>query len=135
MYAKIASWQNRLLSFGGKIVLIKHVLSSIPLHLLATVSPPKSILTAVERIFSNFLWGAVEGVAKHHWIGWKELCAPREEGGVGFRSMTDVVSAFSVKLWWRLRQNSSLWAKFMSAKYVRNAHPGMVGDTVGASAT
>ena len=54
---------------------------------------------------------------------------------MGFRSMTDIVSAFSVKLWWRFRQNSSLWAKFMTAKYVRNAHLGMVGDTVGASAT
>ena len=54
---------------------------------------------------------------------------------MGFRSLTDVVKAFSMKLWWQVRQNSSLWANFMLAKYVANAHPEMVGEPVGASAT
>ncbi|XP_071909727.1 uncharacterized protein [Coffea arabica] len=90
--------KNRLLSPGGKIVLIKHLLSSTPLHLLAGVSPPKSILATVERLFANFLWGIDEGESKHHWICWKDLCAAKEEGGVGLRSMADVVNAFSVKL-------------------------------------
>ena len=87
-----------MLSPGGKIVLIKHLLSSIPLHLLAGVSPPKSILATVERLFANFLWGTDESESKHHWICWKDLCAAKEEGGVGLRSMADVVNAFSVKL-------------------------------------
>lgn len=53
--SRISSWQNHLLLSGGKIVLIKHVLSSISLHLLAIVSPPKSIFVTVERLFANFL--------------------------------------------------------------------------------
>nr|XP_027127799.1 uncharacterized protein LOC113743944 [Coffea arabica] len=135
VYSKISSWKNRLLSPGGKVVLIKHVLSSIPLHLLAMAHPPKSTLGSLERLFANFLWRAVEGIDRHHWIRWRDLCAAKEEGGVGFRSLSDVARAFSVKLWWRFRQQSSLWAIFMMAKYVTHAHPGMVGGSVGASVT
>lgn len=34
-------WQNRLLSFDGKIILVRHVLQSMPLHLLSALCPPK----------------------------------------------------------------------------------------------
>ncbi|XP_071917243.1 uncharacterized protein [Coffea arabica] len=98
VYSKISSWKNRLLSPGSKVVLIKYVLSSIPLHLLGMVHPPKSTLVIIERLFANFLWGSAEGIAKHHWIRWRDLCAAKEEGGLGFRSLFDVVRAFSVKL-------------------------------------
>ncbi|XP_071909763.1 uncharacterized protein [Coffea arabica] len=98
-----SSWKNRSLPPSRKIVLIKHVLSSIPLHLLVAVSPPKSVLATVERFVANFLWGSDEGGSKHYWICRKDLCAAKEEGGVGLRSMADVVDAFSIKLWWRLR--------------------------------
>lgn len=74
-------------------------------------------------------------MAKHHWIRWRDLCAAKEEGGVGLRSITDVVKAFSVKLWWRFRQNMTLWANFMMAKHVAHAHPSIVGASVGASNT
>nr|XP_027067566.1 uncharacterized protein LOC113693192 [Coffea arabica] len=40
---KVLSWKSRLLSYGGKIVLIKLVLSSIPTHLLAMSVMPKRI--------------------------------------------------------------------------------------------
>ena len=57
MAARIRSWENRLLMLGGKFVLIKNVLSSIPLHLLATMSPPKSVFSYLERLFANFFLG------------------------------------------------------------------------------
>nr|XP_027108979.1 uncharacterized protein LOC113728817 [Coffea arabica] len=40
---RIISWKSRMLSFGGKIVLIKHVLASMPVHLMsAAVIPSKT---------------------------------------------------------------------------------------------
>lgn len=52
---KVSSWNSTLLSAGGKIILIKHVLTSIPTHLLSICQPPKTILTQMERVFANFL--------------------------------------------------------------------------------
>ena len=43
-------------SFGGRVLLIKHVLSAIPIHLLTAACPPKGVLALAERAMENFLW-------------------------------------------------------------------------------
>ena len=45
-----------MLSMGGKIILLRHVLSSISLILLQVLSPPKSVMVASGRICNSFLW-------------------------------------------------------------------------------
>lgn len=39
--AKSAAWSNKLLSMAGRVVLIKHVLSSMPTHIIASSRLPK----------------------------------------------------------------------------------------------
>ncbi|XP_042051501.1 uncharacterized protein LOC121796786 [Salvia splendens] len=39
--------------------------------------------------------------------GWKKT----NEGGLGIRSLADSVEAFSLKMWWRFREQDSLWAR------------------------
>lgn len=56
VHKKLAGWVGRFLSPGGRLILIKHVLSAIPLHVLAVLDPPKSVFAALEGLFSNFLW-------------------------------------------------------------------------------
>jgi len=58
--SRINSWQGKWLSSGARIVLIKHVLASIPIHLLAVLEPPKGVVAEIERIFARFLWGESE---------------------------------------------------------------------------
>ncbi|WMV19394.1 hypothetical protein MTR67_012779 [Solanum verrucosum] len=41
---KICGWQARILSFGGKITLVKHALQSIPIHTMAAISPPSTTI-------------------------------------------------------------------------------------------
>lgn len=48
------------------------------------------------------------------------------EGGLGVRDLQHMVDVFSVKLWWWLRQKNSIWAEFMSAKYIKERHPASV---------
>ena len=99
---EVLSWKSRLLSPGGKIILIKHVLLSIPTHLLASGVVLKGIFHFIEDVHANFLWGAAQDLNQFHWIRWKDLCYPREEGGVGFRSIYETYVAFLNKLWGNL---------------------------------
>ncbi|XP_027152155.1 uncharacterized protein LOC113758673 [Coffea eugenioides] len=121
--AKIMSWKSRLLSFGGKIVLIKHVLASMPVHLLSAAVIPGKVFRTIEQAFSTFLWGSTQEESKFHWIRWSQMCYPVDEGGVGFHRIQDVYKAFSFKLWWNFRKGLSLWAIFMKAKYCKLLHP------------
>lgn len=64
--ARIQSWKGRLLSIGGRLVLLKSVLAALPTYLLAASSPPRKVLTALERLFADFLWGESEFGKRFH---------------------------------------------------------------------
>ncbi|XP_027120509.2 uncharacterized protein [Coffea arabica] len=121
--ARVMSWKSRLLSTGGKLVLIKHVLSAIPVHLLSAAVGFGSVFRQIEQVCARFLWGSSGQVSKFQWISWPQLCLAVDEGGVGIRKLSEVYSAFSCKLWWNLRAGTSLWAEFMRAKYCKGQHP------------
>ncbi|XP_071909537.1 uncharacterized protein [Coffea arabica] len=120
---KILSWKSKFLSSGERLILIKHVLSAIPVHLLSAAVMPKAVFRIIERVCANFLWGSSDEGLRYHWMGWRKLCLPLEEDGVGFRRLQDVYTAFSYKLWWQFRTESSLWTTFMHAKYCQKIHP------------
>lgn len=52
---KISRWANMYLFFSKKLVLIRHVLSSIPLHLFHVLRPFVSVVHHLERLFTWFL--------------------------------------------------------------------------------
>ena len=114
---KISSWRSRCLSSRRHVILIKHVLLAILIHLLTASSPLKGVLALVELAMANFLWGGRENGPRHHWIKWQDLCANSSQGGIGVHSLLEVHSAFSIKLWWRFRTSDCLWSTFMHAKY------------------
>ncbi|XP_060170402.1 uncharacterized protein LOC132601318 [Lycium barbarum] len=114
---KTGGWQSKFLSFGGKYLIISHILQSQTFYLLAALTPPKGIISQIEMYFSNFFWGEKDTKKKHHWSSWKNLSFPYSEGGVGFKKLKDYCNTFAAKRWWRLRTEDNLWTKFLKAKY------------------
>ena len=54
---RLAGWKSKLLSQGGKLILLKHVLSSIPIHMLSAMATPSGVLKRLEKMFADFFWG------------------------------------------------------------------------------
>ncbi|XP_058099978.1 uncharacterized protein LOC131244372 [Magnolia sinica] len=52
--SKIDGWKAKLLNPTAKQVLIKHVLSSMPIHLLIPINIPKLVCKSLEKAFANF---------------------------------------------------------------------------------
>ncbi|KAK4384505.1 hypothetical protein Sango_3053800 [Sesamum angolense] len=121
---RISGWENCHLYYGERLLLIKTVLSSMPIYLLQVLNPPVSTIQKLVRLFARFFWGSTTEQRKIHWTKWHNVCFPTDEGGLGIRNLRDVVSAFSYKLWWRLRLNNSLWSTFTISKYCQGYFPG-----------
>ena len=62
----IFSWHNKFLSFGGKQVLVNHILQSMPIYLLSTMNPTKNVMVQIRQNFVNFFWGNVGGAKGKH---------------------------------------------------------------------
>ncbi|MDV3170466.1 MAG: GTPase, partial [Candidatus Phytoplasma australasiaticum] len=63
----------------------------------------------------------IPGITKQ--MHWEDMCYPKSEGGVGFRSLYDVSKALFCKLWWNFRTSTSLWSSFIWIKYCKKDHP------------
>ncbi|KAH1256262.1 putative ribonuclease H protein [Glycine max] len=54
---KLSKWKQKLLSFGGRVTLMKSILNSIPIYLFSFFRVPNKILDKLVRIQQRFLWG------------------------------------------------------------------------------
>lgn len=67
MAKKVDGWKEKLLSEGGREVLIKSVLQAIPTYAISCFRIPSSICGDIERDCANFLWGHKFDGHKMHW--------------------------------------------------------------------
>ncbi|XP_019166699.1 PREDICTED: uncharacterized protein LOC109162453 [Ipomoea nil] len=121
--ARCKGWQSRLLSPGGKAVLIKSELQALPMYIFSAINPPKAVIKQIERIFADFFWGKVDGKQKYHWSSWESLTKATDRGGVGFTSLKEMIAASGTRLWWHFRTEKSLWGDYLKAKYCKRSNP------------
>jgi len=62
--SRLTGWKSKNLSLGGRLVLLKSVLSSLPVYFLSFFKAPASILSSIEYIFNCFFWGGVRRLGK-----------------------------------------------------------------------
>jgi hypothetical protein len=116
---RLLSWKHRYVSLGGRVVLINSVLASIPVFFLSFLKMPVKVKKNIVRIQRNFLWGGAMGDKdKISWVSWKDVCRPKEEGGLGVKDLGWFNLALLAKWRWRLlMEDGSLWKKVLEAKY------------------
>jgi hypothetical protein len=116
---KIEGWQGQFINLAGRTVLIKHVLSSIPLHMLAGTPVPKGIFASINSILARFFWADRDDSRHRHWVAWNAVSST---GGLAIRSFQDVAKAMRMKMAWKLVTETSLWSTFFKQKYMQNIH-------------
>jgi hypothetical protein len=85
--ARIAIWVNRLLSRGGRLVLIKEVLEGILVYWNSIAAIPKGILDHIRRIRFFFLWVGQNSPGGTHLASWNSIALPKEMGGWGLKNI------------------------------------------------
>lgn len=93
---------GKYLSFGGRITLLKSVLSALPVFFLSAFNCPKKVISSLERIMKDFLWNDQEDRRKEHLVSWQQVCLPIKVGGIGIRSIKDLNLALPSKWLWRI---------------------------------
>jgi len=80
--SRLSSWKSKFLSFDGRLILLKYVMSSLPVYFLSLFKAPAGIISSIESLF-KFFWGSGENFRKIAWVDWDSVCLLREEGGLG----------------------------------------------------
>ncbi|KAL2237656.1 UNVERIFIED_CONTAM: hypothetical protein Sindi_0957300 [Sesamum indicum] len=93
---RIAGWEGIALSYAGRVQIIKSVLMALSLYWASAFILPKKVTNEIEKRLRTFLWKgtSTSGYAK---VAWKDLCRPKEEGGLGFKDITLLNRALMAK--------------------------------------
>uniref|UniRef100_A0A803NQ77 CCHC-type domain-containing protein n=1 Tax=Cannabis sativa TaxID=3483 RepID=A0A803NQ77_CANSA len=73
-------WHSKLFSIGGREVLLKAVVQSIPTYAMSCFSLPKKFCAQLESMMANFWWGSNTDNSKIHWKKWKFMCSSKADG-------------------------------------------------------
>jgi hypothetical protein len=122
----IQGWMERLLSSGGKDILIKSVAQAIPIFSMACFKLPRELCEHINSILRKFRWGSRDGERKTCWVSWKDM------GGLGFRDIELFNLALLAPQGWHILQNpESLSARVLKAVYYLEGE--MLGASIGSS--
>ncbi|KAL2252839.1 UNVERIFIED_CONTAM: hypothetical protein Sindi_0078600 [Sesamum indicum] len=93
---RIAGWEGTTISYTGRVQIIKSVLIALSLYWASAFILPKKIINEIEKRLRAFLWKETtnSGYAK---VAWKDICRPKEEGGLGFKNISTLNRALMTK--------------------------------------
>ncbi|XP_071704484.1 uncharacterized protein [Rutidosis leptorrhynchoides] len=113
--SKLANWKARSISYGGRLTLVKSVLSSLPLYYFSLFRAPLSVIKNLESIRRNFFWVGTGECSKLSWVKWDEGLLPYEDGGLNIGSLSGKNLALLGKWFWRAKiEPKTLWVLIKS---------------------
>ncbi|WVZ62463.1 hypothetical protein U9M48_012212 [Paspalum notatum var. saurae] len=130
---KLCGWKGKLLSVGGRLVLINSVLSSLPLFMLSFFEVPRKVLKKLEYLRLRFYWQNDEHKKKYRLLKWVTLCQPKDMGGLGIQNL-DIQNKCLLSKWlFKLLNEDGLWQNLLRNKYLRNKTLSQVTKKAGDS--
>ena len=97
--ARLGGWQARLLSRGGRLVLLQSVLAAIPIYFMAIFRIPEGMRRQIESIMRRFFWqgtwpSETRGEAI---VAWRIVCRPKSLNTLGIRHLRRTNTALLAK--------------------------------------
>jgi hypothetical protein len=109
---KLTYWGTQWLNPTTRVILIKVVLSSLPIYQCSTLLAPKCISNQIAKIIRSFLWQGGKMTHKNfHLVNWNQVTSDKNHGGLGIREPDLMNTTMGAKLLWRLITGKLTWWK------------------------
>jgi hypothetical protein len=115
---KLSIWKGKLMSVGGRLVLLNFVLTSLVMFMLSLFEVPRGVLEKIDYFRSRFFWQGSDHKKKYRLTKWEILCQPKEIGGLGIQNI-DVQNKCLLSKWlFKLLNEEGLWQTLLRKKYL-----------------
>lgn len=120
MRKRLRPWKGRNLTSGGRLILTNTSLSSLPIYTMGIYRLQEGIHQQMDSIRANFFWQGATNNFKYHMVKWRDMCLPKEYGGLGILETRTMNDALLGKWGWRVLQSKEgdLCADLLKKKYM-----------------
>jgi hypothetical protein len=116
---KLSCWKAKYLSYGGRLVLLNSVLSSLPMFMMSFFEVPKGVLKNLNHFRSRFFWQGSAIKHKYRLVKWDILCRPKDQGGLGILNLQLQNKCMLAKWLVNLLNTEETWQSLLRNKYLR----------------
>ncbi|XP_074296921.1 uncharacterized protein LOC141627584 [Silene latifolia] len=120
MIARIRGWNSRKISYSGRLILVKFVLSTIHNYWSQIFVLPAGIMDRIQALCRTFLWEGTDTYSKSPLVSWNVLCMDKKQEGLG---LTDSklwnYAAIGKLVWWIASKQDHLWIKWVDHIYLK----------------
>lgn len=116
---RINHWSTNLLTYAGRVQLIRSVTFAIANYWMQCFPIPKYVVHKIEAICRSFLWTGGQEIKRKSPVAWDSVCKPKDYGGLNIIDLSVWNKVTMLKLLWNLSGKSdSLWVKWVNAYYL-----------------
>ncbi|XP_074299526.1 uncharacterized protein LOC141630645 [Silene latifolia] len=120
MELRIHSWGEKQLSYAGRLMLVKTVLTQLHCYWARIYLIPKGVIHKVDSICRNYLWSGNDGYHRVPAVSWDNCCQSKINGGLGINNC-HVWNIASIGKYtrWVANKKDSLWVKWVHQLYIK----------------
>ena len=105
------------MSYGGRLILINSVLTSMPMFLLSFFEVPVGVRKRLDFYRSRFFWQGDDLKRKYRLAKWDIICRPKDQGGLGIENLEVKNRCLLSKWLWKLSsETDATWAQILRSK-------------------
>jgi hypothetical protein len=117
---RIPPWKGKNMSSSARLILFNSFLASLPTYTIDFYLLPLGTHRNMNTVKSKFFWRGARDEFKYHMVKWEAMCRPKETEGLMILNTQIFNDCILVKWIWKLyHQKDRLWARLLSAKYLR----------------
>lgn len=118
-YKRISGWETRLLSLGGRFILVQAVLSQLAIYWAHLFYLPAPVIKKMKTFAANFLWGGKTYQSKFHLIKMDSIAKSKKLGGWGLLDMRTMGNSLLCKSLLGGIFGNGPWSSFINIKYLK----------------
>ncbi|XP_058727119.1 uncharacterized protein LOC131598546 [Vicia villosa] len=117
---RITHWTAKLLSYSGRLLLVRSVLMAITQYWMQCLPLPQFVINKIESMCRTFVWTGNISASRKSPVAWKTVCKPKAQGGLRVINLTLWNKITIIKCLWNLcRKSDNMWVKWVHMYYLK----------------
>lgn len=117
---RMNSWTTKLLSYAGRLQLLKSVIAGIQRYWCQVFLIPQKVLKVIQYACRTFLWTGKTEVSRRVLVAWEKVILPKQAGGLNIGNLNVWNQAAICKLLWNIHQQKNrTWIQWIHGYYIK----------------